>query len=469
MSAIYISAAHKSSGKTTVSLGLCAAFARQGLTVQAFKKGPDYIDPAWLQLASGRPCYNLDSYTAGHAETLTDFATRSRNTDLAVIEGNKGLHDGLDLDGSNSNAALAKSLNTPVILVIDARGTMRGIAPLLIGYQVFDPAVKIAGVIANRTGGSRHEGKLRAAVEHYTDIPYLGALPNTAELGIAEKHLGLVPGYELGSAQSQIATIADAVETHTDLAAIRDIANTHVPENSAVPAVKPSVVTPGLRIGIARDAAFGFYYAGDLDAFTELGATLVPVDTFNDPELPALDGLFIGGGFPERHAARLQANRSLRESIRNAIDNGLPVYAECGGLMYLARSLSWNGVRHEMVGAFAGDILMHEKPRGRGYVQVRENSDVFPWPANTDPTTVVSAHEFHYSSIEELPNAERYAYRVERGNGIDGCNDGLVFKHVLASYTHLRHTRSNPWVQRFLQFVEQCRGRDPIRHTLPNF
>jgi cobyrinic acid a,c-diamide synthase len=196
MNSLFLSAAHKSSGKTTLSIGLCAAFAKRGLAVQPFKKGPDYIDPIWLGMAAGLPCYNLDFYVAGRQATIDDYCHRGQAADLCLIEGNKGLHDGLDLDGSNSNAALAKALGSPVIMVVDARGTMRGIAPLLIGYQVFDKGVNIAGVIANMTGGRRHEAKLRAAVETYTDIPFLGALENAASISLDERHLGLIPGDE---------------------------------------------------------------------------------------------------------------------------------------------------------------------------------------------------------------------------------------------------------------------------------
>ncbi len=204
MASLFISAAHKSSGKTTVSIGLCAALRKRGLVVQPFKKGPDYIDPIWLGMVAGRTCYNLDFFTAGKQETIEDFARHNQSADISIIEGNKGLYDGLDLDGSNSNAALAKSLHSPVILVIDARGTMRGIAPLLIGYQVFDSEVNIAGVIVNMTGGSRHESKLRAAVEHYTDIPFLGALGKDSSISLDEQHIGLIPCNEEPQSDNKI-------------------------------------------------------------------------------------------------------------------------------------------------------------------------------------------------------------------------------------------------------------------------
>jgi cobyrinic acid a,c-diamide synthase len=455
MASLFISAAHKSSGKTTVSIGLNAILRNRGLCVQPFKKGPDYIDPIWLGMAAGNPCYNLDFYTAGKDQTVEDFLQRSQNADISIIEGNKGLHDGLDLDGSNSNAALAAALQTPVIMVVDAQGTMRGIAPLLIGYQVFDPRVKIAGVIANMTGGARHESKLRAAVEHYTDIPFLGALGKDSSISLLERHIGLIPGYEDPDSLTKISRIADALNHHVDVDEIIAISRTAADAGAKVNFRIPARNHVGLKIGIARDAAFGFYYPGDLEAIEASGASLVPVNTLLDNKLPDIDGLFIGGGFPERHAKALEANKSLRQSIGNAIENNLPVYAECGGLMYLSRQLTWEGKSYAMVGAIAADSSMHQRPCGRGYVKLEENTLLTPWPRVGDSSETICGHEFHYSSLDGLPENSTFAYRVERGIGINQESDGLVYKNLLASYTHLRNTPSTPWVNRFLAFVGQ--------------
>ena len=453
MASLLFSAAHKSSGKTTLSIGVCAALNARGLAVQPFKKGPDYIDPIWLGLAAGKPCYNLDFYVAGRQETIDDFCHRRQSADICVIEGNKGLHDGLDLDGGNSNAALAKALGSPVIMVVDARGTMRGIAPLLIGYQVFDKDVNIAGVIANRTGGTRHEAKLRAAVEAYTDIPYLGALQNDASIGLSERHLGLIPGYEDLAAKRKIASIAAALDDNVDLDRLLQISQQEIRVSPATLPLQHKPEFSGLRIGIARDRAFGFYYPGDLEAMRQAGAELVNIDTLHQRALPAIDGLFIGGGFPERHAAALAANLSLRESIRNAIEAGLPTYAECGGLMYLAQSLSWNGESHDMVGILPAQAVMHDRPQGRGYVVLEENPQAHPWPSRHDAVTSLQAHEFHYSGLQGLPEDARFAHRVLRGHGIQQQQDGYIHRNLLASYTHLRNTSTTPWVKRFLQFV----------------
>ncbi|MBI5462455.1 MAG: cobyrinate a,c-diamide synthase [Gammaproteobacteria bacterium] len=456
MAHLLISAAHKSSGKTTVTLGLCAALHARGLKIQPFKKGPDYIDPMWLGQAAGNPCHNLDFYTMERDEIRATVGYFAAQADLALIEGNKGLYDGLDLDGSNSNAALAKLIQAPVILVIDARGMTRGIAPLILGYQAFDPDIQIAGVILNRLGGSRHESKLRAVIEHYTDVPVIGAVAQDPQLEIVERHLGLIPSNEHAAAVARIRLIGETIGRQVDLDRLQAIAAT-APTLPATPPFGAPAHTPAhtptqVRIGIARDEAFGFYYPDDLAALARAGAELVPIDTLSDAHLPTIDGLFIGGGFPESCMERLAANASLRADIRQAIDNGLPTYAECGGLMYLARSLTWNERHAEMVGIIPGDIVMHERPQGRGYVRLEETADM-PWPATADNGAEVAAHEFHYSGLTALAPSARFAFRVLRGTGIDGQHDGYVYKNLLACYTHQRDTQRHRWAQRFVAFV----------------
>jgi len=452
MSRLLISAAHKSSGKTTVTVGLCAALAERGLAVQPFKKGPDYIDPMWLGQAAGRPCHNLDFYNMSHEEILTTTGHYSADADITLIEGNKGLYDGLDLDGSNSNAALAKLLDSPVILVLDARGMTRGIAPLILGYQAFDPEIKIAGVILNQLGGSRHEAKLRAVIEHYTDVAVIGGIHRDSSLKITERHLGLIPSNEEASAQNKILHIRDLIKAQVDLDQLLSITGQAPLAFEALPTVAE---IPGevVRIGIARDAAFGFYYPDDLDALQRAGAKLVMFDTLQDKTLPAIDGLFIGGGFPESRMQELEANSELRASIRQAIENGMPAYAECGGLMYLARSLSWKDRKSEMVGVIPADIIMHTRPQGRGYVRLRE-TDASIWPG-APALPEFSAHEFHYSSLENISSPLEFAYTVTRGTGVDGKNDGIVINRLLACYSHMRDTEQHRWALRFVDFVRE--------------
>jgi cobyrinic acid a,c-diamide synthase len=454
MNRFVVSAAHKSSGKTTVCIGLCAALRARGEAVQSFKKGPDYIDPLWLGLATGRPCYNLDPYLSGAEEIRAEVARRMSGASLGIVEGNKGLYDGLALDGSNSNAALAALIGAPVVLVIDARGMTRGIAPLILGYQAFDRSIRIAGVILNQLGGPRHEAKLRAVIQHYTGVPVLGAVQHDERLTIVERHLGLVPSNEAEGARRRIDEIAALIAAQVDLNELLAVARQAPPLPAFASPPHASSSAP-VRVGIARDAAFGFYYPGDLEALRAAGAELVAFDALHDEHLPQVDGLFIGGGFPETHMDALSANSGLRTELRAAIDAGLPAYAECGGLMYLARGIEWDGHRAEMVGALPADIVMHDRPVGRGYVHLRETGrGLWPTPPPGE-AALIRAHEFHYSSVENLAPDVQFAYDVERGHGIDGRHDGIVHKNLLASYAHLRDVAEHRWARRFVEFARR--------------
>ncbi|MEA3291930.1 MAG: cobyrinate a,c-diamide synthase, partial [Pseudomonadota bacterium] len=367
-----VSAAHKSSGKTVVSIGLSACLARQGQAVQPFKKGPDYIDPMWLSRATGRPCINLDFRIQSRAEIRDSYQRYRAGAEIVIVEGNKGLYDGMDVAGSDCNAALASHLNLPVLLVIDCAGVTRGIAPLLAGYQQFARDFRIAGVILNKVAGPRHEGKLVAAVERYTDLPVFGAIRRAPELVIEERHLGLTPSNEYGAADSYLDTVArvigDSVDISALLAATRG-GGTGATESAVGSASEwPSV---DVTVAIARDSAFGFYYPDDLEAFRRNGARVRFFDTLRDETLPPADALFIGGGFPETHLDALSDNTALRQSIREYIEAGGVAYAECGGLMYLCRTLSYRGAKREMVGVLPADVVMQERPVGRGYMKLQ--------------------------------------------------------------------------------------------------
>lgn len=451
MAQLFLSAAHKSSGKTTLSIGLCAAFRNMGKSVQAFKKGPDYIDPLWLGQASERPCYNLDFFTQSHEEIIELHASRASQSDISIIEGNKGLYDGVALDGSDSNAALAKLLGVPVVLVIDTQGITRSVAPILQGFKAFDRDVQIAGVIFNKVGGSRHESKLRQVVETYTDIPVLGAVQWDPDLTIAERHLGLMPSNEMEGASKIISRTEKAIQEQVDLPLLMELAQ-KTPCPQAMDNNNPMPGPINLRIGIATDAAFGFYYQDDLEEFRAQGAELIPINTLKDKKLPEIDGLFIGGGFPETHLQTLSDNKTLRTELRNAIEGGLPTYAECGGLMYLAQSIRWDDQQADMVGIIPGDVVMHKRPVGRGYVILKEQQNS-PWPNHDQTSSVIHAHEFHYSGLENLSVSPDFAYKVTRGEGILEKQDGLIYKNLLATYVHQRHVKANPWVKRFVDFV----------------
>ena len=462
MKRLLISAAHKSSGKTTICIGLCKALSDQGDKVQPYKKGPDYIDPMWLGRAANRACYNLDFYTMQRDEILAKMHRYSATADISLIEGNKGLYDGLDLEGSNSNAALARLTHSPVILVIDVQGMTRGIAPLVLGYQAFEPDIHIAGIIFNQIRGQRHESKLRAVIEHYTDVPVVGAVYHNKSMAIVERHLGLVPSNESHAADERIAHIGHLIAQQVDLDSLHQIAaaSPTMPETRF--SLQRDDQAPNVRIAVARDAAFGFYYPDDLEALQAAGAELVPFNALEDATLPACDGLFIGGGFPETHMASLEANQALRMAIKAAIEDGLPTYAECGGLMYLARQLTWQEKSCEMVGVIPGDISMHSRPMGRGYIQLQETPD-HPWPGGSeDEACLIPGHEFHYSVLENLPADQEFAYHVRRGVGIDGQHDGLIYKNLLASYAHLRDTSRYHWAKRFVGFVRACKSKNSI-------
>jgi len=459
MSRFLVSAAHKSSGKTTITVGLCAALSAQGLIVQPFKKGPDYIDPMWLSQASGRECFNLDPFLMTPEQITSCFVRHAAGADISIVEGNKGLYDGLALDGSNSNAALAQLLDLPVVLVLDARGMTRGIAPLILGYQAFDSRIRIAGVILNQLGGARHESKLRAVIEHYTDVQVLGAIAHDPRLAVVERHLGLMPNHELDDAAQRVRAMGKLIAAQIDLSRVLQLAAGAAPLPSAPTAMvsQPPLQQQQVRIGLARDKAFGFYYPDDLMALESAGAKIVPFDTLKDTALPDVDGLFIGGGFPEMYMPALQANVAMRESIRAAIEAGLPAYAECGGLMYLARKLRWRESSYNMVGALPADVVMHDHPVGRGYVELQTTANA-PWPVNADGVQAsLRGHEFHYSSVENLAPDLKFAYRVLRGHGIDGKHDGIVYRNVLASYAHLRSGAGTDWVQHFVSFVRARR------------
>lgn len=451
MAHLLISAANKSSGKTVLSLGISSLLKKKGLNVQSFKKGPDYIDPMWLTKATQQNCYNLDFWTQSKQEIKSTFASHHNQADISIIEGNKGLHDGLATDGSNSNAALAKLLHAPIILILDTRGTIRGVAPLVLGYQQFDLDANIAGVILNFVGGNRHEAKLTNVLEYYTDIPILGTVHRDPKLELVERYLGLMPCNEDQSAEKKITGVANIIENQINLDQILKIAQT-ASKIENIDTTNPKH-TNSLKIAYARDEAFGFYYADDLDEFSRLGIQLIPFDTLNDSRLPNADALFIGGGFPEKRMRQLENNTTLKKDIFNAIDKGMPTYAECGGLMYLCSSLTYKSETHKMVGILDADCKMYEKPIGRGYTLLEKNS-CHLWK-KVQPTHI-PGHEFHYSKLTRVSTRYDYAYKVKRGYGIDSEHDGIIYKNLIACYAHQRNTSKNQWIQGFIEFIKYC-------------
>jgi cobyrinic acid a,c-diamide synthase len=451
---LMIAAPQGRSGKTTIAIALARALRNRGLSVQPFKKGPDYIDPSWLRLASGRDCSNLDGFLMPEDVLLSSFARRSRGADMAIVEGAMGLFDSPEADGKGSVAWLARMLQAPIILVVNTERMTRSVAALVSGFQHFEPGTDLAGVILNHVSGARHEKKLRDAVERHCGIPVLGAVPRHPALSIAERHLGLIPSGEKDQAESIVETICDKVATHLNIDAIVAIAR-QAPEQQISDLPRIPAIKPTCRIGVIADRAFSFYYPENLEALREAGADIVLIDALSDRALPEIDGLYIGGGFPELYAAELEANKRLRHDLARRIENGLPTYAECAGLMYLSRAIRWQERRYEMVGVVPADVEVSKRPQGHGYVEIEVAADN-PW----FPTgSVLHGHEFHHSRLiaEGPPHAT--ACRTLRGHGIDGSVDGFFYKNLFASYTHLHALGVPQWAPAFVALAKEYKCR----------
>jgi cobyrinic acid a,c-diamide synthase len=448
------------SGKTTLSLGLVAAWRQRAGEVVPFKKGPDYIDAGWLALAAGQPCYNLDSYMMSGEQILDSFWQHVQQAEAAVIEGNRGLFDGMDAEGSCSTAELAKLLRAPVLLVVDGTMVTRTAAATVLGCQHLDPEVAIQGVVLNRVAGPRHEEMLRTTIESYCKIPVVGAIPKLKEDDFPERHMGLVTALEHPEAREAIFARIQVVERYLDLEKVLAIANQAPPLSwePAYPRKRASKAYRKLTIGIIRDSAFQFYYPENLEALERRGASLVTINALQDTFLPELDGLYIGGGFPETHAEQLAANDQLRRGLKSVIEAGLPVYAECGGLMYLGRSLEIEGNTYPMVQALPMDFRLEKKPQGHGYTEVEV--------VNTNPFypvgTTMRGHEFHYSRVTRFDlSPESLAFAMRRGSGILDRKDGVCYKNILATYSHVHAIGTPEWaeglIRRALAYQQELR------------
>lgn len=430
------------SGKTIVSMGLLLLLRRAGVQVRAFKKGPDYIDPAWLSWASGAAARNLDAFLMGAERVRASFAQNATAKGINLIEGNRGLFDGFDAAGTHSSAVLAKTLSVPVILVVDATKMTRTAAALVLGCQKLDPGVSIGAVVLNNVNGRRHEQVLRAAIESACSIPVIGALPRSAANPLPERHLGLVPPGEHGGMQEAEANIIQLLEGRIDLEALLAIARSAPPlevqaeERRALPDAR------SLRIGYLKDSAFSFYYPENLEQLECSGAELAAVSALDAGSLPAdLDALYIGGGFPETHAGDLSANAGFLRSLCDAAQNGLPIYAECGGLMLLARCFVWKGTRYPMANVFPFDIELCDAPQGHGYSELRVDAPNPFFPEGS----ILRGHEFHYSHIAEPPQGLRTACAVLRGTGCFPRRDYVVRRNVMAGYTHIHAAATPEW------------------------
>jgi cobyrinic acid a,c-diamide synthase len=439
------------SGKTILSIGMIAAWKKCGKKIAPFKKGPDYIDAGWLALAAGRPCYNLDTFLLNEADNLRSFLSHALKSDVAVIEGNRGLYDGIDREGSTSTAELAKLLQCPVLLCVDCTKTTRTMAAMISGCLQFDPAVMIKGVILNRVAGARHENNLRDNIEHYCGIPVLGSMPKLDHQHFPERHLGLVPTHEHGWAKDSIEAIAEVAAQQLDLDRISDMAhdcaklklqdsgrNAGIPRRTTISRAE----APAPRIGIVQDSAFQFYYPENIDALTAAGAKVLFVSPLTSRTLPELDALYIGGGFPETHAQQLAENTSFSRKLKSLADNGLPIYAECGGLMYLGDELVLDGTPYPMAGVFPLAFELDKRPQGHGYTVVSVVAQNPYYKVGME----IRGHEFHYSRVSKWTGSHTgLVFRVKRGVGISQDRDGILYKNVLATYTHIHAIGTPEW------------------------
>ncbi len=454
---LVIAALRGGAGKTTLSVGVMAALSKRGIRSVPFKKGPDYIDAAWLSMAAGRPCHNLDSFLMDRETICRSFARHALEGDLAFVEGNRGLYDGMDVRGSHSTAELAKLLDAPVVMIMDCNKVTRTAAAMILGCTVLDPDVDIRGVILNRVSGSRHEDILRRTIEETCRLPVLGAVPRMKDFPFPERHLGLTPPQEHERIVHALDRAAEVAARHIDLDGLLAVAE-QAPAASAVAAFRMprrKKTASGLTVGVFRDSAFQFYYPENLAALAEQGAKVVEISPLRDDTLPDVDLLYIGGGFPETHAEALADNSGFRTSLREAAEAGLPVYAECGGLMYLGESLAIGGRTYPMAGALPVTFAMTGKPQGHGYtvLQVAEENPFFP------VGSTLKGHEFHHSRILSLDETRiRFAYHMKRGTGVDGLHDGLCRKNILAGYTHLHALGTKEWADALLDRAHAFRS-----------
>jgi cobyrinic acid a,c-diamide synthase len=458
---ITVAALKGGSGKTILCLGLIAAWRDKGYRIAPFKKGPDFIDAGWLAFSASRPCYSLDPFMMNKEQILHSFVIHSRHADMSLIEGNRGIFDGMDLEGHCSTAELAKLIKTPVILIVDVTMATRTVAAMVKGCQVFDPDLNVAGVILNRVASARQETLIRNTIEKYCSIMVVGSVPKLKNNTFPERHMGLVPYQEREYAEKAICWAKEIVTGHLQLDDIWQIAsNAQNIETRLEYQNSEKLVEEGkdaLRIGFIRDKAFWFYYPENLELLERMGASLIEIDAISHDTLPQLDALYIGGGFPEIQAKALADNHTFRNTLREEIEKGLPVYAECGGLMYLGKNLVVDGKTYPMVGALPVEFVLKKRPQGHGYTVLEVDGSNPYYPIGK----TLKGHEFHYSSaVFSGEENMDFAFKVCRGNGVDGPRDGICRKNVLATFTHI-HAAGNPtWAKGLLKAASEYRRCD---------
>ena len=446
--AILIAGTHSGVGKTTLTTGIVGALRRRGLAVQPFKVGPDYIDPTYTTRIAGRPCRNLDAWMVPADRLVELYARAVDGADVVVVEGVMGLFDGHPGRGAGSTAELAKLLGLPVVLVIDVGRMGQSAAAVALGYTSLDPAVDIVGIIANEVGSDGHLRLVAEAIDGATGLPVVGHLPHRPDLALPERHLGLIPVDEGRTEGEFFSRLVEQVEASVDVEALlRLAAGAPVVENKPTGLFPEAHVGPPVTLAVAQDEAFCFYYQDNLDLLAAWGARLVPFSPLRDGALPAgCDGVYLGGGFPEFFAAPLAENRALLDGLRAAHAAGMPIYAECGGLMYLCRTLGdLDGGRHEAVGLVPANAVIKGGRMALGYAEVKAQRETLLLGEGE----VARGHEFHYSSLDVSPGDADAAYLLAGVDRREGFADG----NLLASYVHL-HFGSNPGLAP--RFVATC-------------
>lgn len=455
MKRVVIAAPQSGSGKTTVTLGIMAALKRRGLKVSPFKVGPDFIDPGYHRLVTGSPSINLDGWICDRGFIGATFSRHAAGADIAVVEGVMGLFDGIDgVSESGSTAQIAKELGAPVVLVVDARSQARSAAALVHGFASFDPGLRVAGVILNNVASENHERILREALAaSLPELAVLGCLPRDAALAIPSRHLGLTTAEDNPLSEEFLAHLVQVVERHLDLDALLELARG---ERGATGETGPfagevaCAAAPPVRIAVARDAAFCFVYQDNLRLLEESGAELRFFSPLVDGSLPeGIGGIYLPGGYPELYADQLAANLPMKEALRGAVEAGMPVYAECGGFIYLTRGVAAGDETHDLVGIFPVRTRMLPRRKALGYREV----ELLAESVIGRKGGIVRGHEFHYSEMEEMPAGVERLYRVSR-KGVDLGREGYRYRNCLASYIHL-HFGSSPDIA--ASFVDRCR------------
>ena len=452
---LVISATRGGLGKTTVSLGIVRAWRKQGRRIAVFKKGPDFIDAGWLGAAAGRECYNLDPFMMESGVIEGSFLQHTRGADAAIIEGNRGLFDGVDESGTYSTARLSKLLKTPVILIVDCTKASGTVGAIVLGCRHYDPETAIAGVILNNVSAGRHESVVRKAIEQNCGIQVVGAIPRQKKGEFPERHMGLTPYQEHPEVEQAIAAAASVAEKYLDLDRLWNIAvaTPDLPYTAEDKLFVRDTGSGSPLIGVIRDTAFQFYYPDNLEALEQHGARLAIINALKDRLLPEIDALYIGGGFPETQAAELASNESFCRSVKDAAEKGMPIYAECGGLIYLGRSLQVENKIFPMTSVLPLDLVLEKKPQAHGYtVLTATESSIF-----VDKGVIIRGHEFHYSKVTNAAGDSPFAYRVTRGTGITGGSDGLVYKNVLAAYTHIHALATPEWAPALVKRANEYR------------